>query len=51
MKRQLVLLMHVSLDGYVAGPTGELDWVKHGDDVWKEVLAPLPTPTAPSLDG
>ena len=26
--------MHVSLDGYVAGPKGEMDWIELGDDMW-----------------
>jgi dihydrofolate reductase len=25
--RKVILLMHVSLDGFVAGPNGELDWI------------------------
>ena len=25
--RKLVLLMHTSLDGFVAGPNGEMNWV------------------------
>jgi len=29
--------MHVSLDGYVAGPKGEMDWIELGDDMWDVV--------------
>lgn len=29
--RNLVLFMHTSLDGYVAGPNGEMDWI-HTDE-------------------
>jgi dihydrofolate reductase len=29
--RKLILFMHVSIDGYVAGPTGEMDFV-HADE-------------------
>ncbi|GHM99082.1 riboflavin biosynthesis protein RibD [Cytophagales bacterium WSM2-2] len=29
--RKLVLFMHMSLDGFVAGPNGEMDWI-HVDD-------------------
>ena len=31
--RKVVLLMHVSLDGFVAGPNGELEWLVAGGDV------------------
>lgn len=32
--RKLVSLMHVSLDGYVAGPHGEMDWIKISEDIF-----------------
>jgi hypothetical protein len=25
--RKIIWLMHVSLDGFVAGPDGEIDWI------------------------
>lgn len=25
--RKIILLMHVSLDGFVTGPNGEMDWI------------------------
>jgi dihydrofolate reductase len=31
MKRNLVVFMHLSLDGFVAGPNGEMDWI-HVDE-------------------
>jgi len=31
MKRNLVIFMHISLDGFVAGPNGEMDWI-HVDE-------------------
>jgi dihydrofolate reductase len=37
--RRVVLLMHVSLDGYVAGPNGEMDWIKLDDSLWDYVTA------------
>jgi dihydrofolate reductase len=37
MKRRIILFMHVSADGYIAGPEDDLDWVAHGDDVWNEL--------------
>ena len=29
--------MHVSLDGFVAGPNGEMNWIKLGDEMWDYV--------------
>ncbi len=29
--RNLIFFMHTSLDGYVAGPSGEMDWIKFDD--------------------
>ncbi len=29
--------MHVSLDGFVCGPNGEMDWIKLSDDLWDHV--------------
>ena len=29
--------MHISLDGYTAGPNGEMDWVKLDDSLWDYV--------------
>ncbi len=31
--RKIIFLMHMSLDGFVAGPNGEMDWIIHEDDV------------------
>ena len=30
--RKIILLMHVSLDGFVSGPNGELDWIIHTEE-------------------
>ncbi len=35
--RRIVMLEHVSLDGYLAGPNGEMDWIKVGDEMWDYV--------------
>jgi dihydrofolate reductase len=35
--RKLVWLMHVSLDGFVAGPNGEIDWVQFDDALVEDV--------------
>lgn len=32
--RKLVLLMHTSLDGFVAGPNGEMDWISVNDEMF-----------------
>lgn len=36
--RNLVLFMHTSLDGYVAGPNGEMDWIKVGEELFEHSL-------------
>ncbi|HET7624264.1 MAG TPA: dihydrofolate reductase family protein, partial [Verrucomicrobiae bacterium] len=33
--RRLVLFMHTSLDGFVAGLNGEMDWINLGQDVFE----------------
>ncbi|MEZ4671112.1 MAG: dihydrofolate reductase family protein [Anaerolineae bacterium] len=33
--RRIIFLMHVSLDGFVAGPNGEMDWIKYDTEVEK----------------
>jgi dihydrofolate reductase len=35
--RKIVLLEHVSLDGYVALPNGEMDWVRVDGEMWEYV--------------
>ena len=37
--RKVLWLMHVSLDGFVAGPAGEIDWVRFDDDLVEDVQA------------
>ncbi len=36
--RNVILFMHVSLDGFTAGPDGGLDWIVVDDEIWKEVI-------------
>ena len=31
--RKVVFLIHMSLDGFVAGPNGEMDWIVYNEDV------------------
>ena len=33
--RKLVSLMHVSLDGYVAGPNGEMNWISLSEELFE----------------
>lgn len=35
--RKIILLMHVSLDGFVAGPNGEMDWIRINDEMFETV--------------
>jgi dihydrofolate reductase len=35
--KKVVLAMHVSLDGFVAGPNGEMDWIKLDDHLFDHV--------------
>ena len=37
--RKIILLMHVSLDGFVSGPNGEMDWIKLDNELWEHVDA------------
>ena len=32
--RKLILFMHTSLDGFVAGPNGEMDWIIVGEEMF-----------------
>ena len=32
--RKLIFFMHTSLDGFVAGVNGEMDWIKFDDDLF-----------------
>ena len=33
--RKVVLFMHISLDGFAAGPNGELDWISYDEELEK----------------
>jgi dihydrofolate reductase len=35
--RRIISFMHISLDGFVAGPNGELDWVKVDQEIFDHV--------------
>jgi dihydrofolate reductase len=34
--RKVIFLIHMSLDGYVAGPNGEMDWIVYNDEVERD---------------
>ena len=36
-RRRLVLLEHISLDGFLAGPNGEMEWIRVDDEIWEYV--------------
>src|SRR5687767_11541515 len=35
--RKLISFMHISLDGFVAGPNGEMDWIKVDQEIFEHV--------------
>jgi dihydrofolate reductase len=41
--RKIIWLMHVSLDGFVAGPNGEIDWIYLEDELFEDGHAMIKT--------
>ena len=37
MTRKLISLMHVSLDGFCAGPKGEMNWISLNETIFEDV--------------
>src|SRR5687768_428572 len=35
--RKIISFMHISLDGFVAGPNGEMDWIKIDEELFAHV--------------
>ncbi len=35
--RKIISFMHISLDGFVAGPNGEMDWIKVDEEIFDQV--------------
>ena len=35
--RKIISFMHISLDGFVAGPNGEMNWIKLGEEIFDHV--------------
>jgi len=36
--KKVVLLMHTSLDGFVAGPEGGMDWISMGEEIFEDAI-------------
>ncbi len=39
--RKLIISVQTSLDGYIAGPNGEGDWISSGEEIWKHMFNDL----------
>src|SRR3984885_14507111 len=37
MMRKIISFMHLSLDGFVAGPNGEMNWIKVDEEIFDHV--------------
>ena len=35
--RKIISFMHISLDGFVAGPNREMDWIKVDEEIFDHV--------------
>jgi dihydrofolate reductase len=40
-QRKVILSMQMTLDGYVAGPNDEMEWMKESEDEWKDLFNDL----------
>ncbi len=49
--RKLVAFTNVSVDGYFAGPNGEIDWFKSNDDEDRQFMIEQANPSATLLFG
>ena len=49
MGRKIIAALEVSVDGFIEGPNGEMDWAMMEDEeTWKDVfemLSPISTPS------
>ena len=36
--RKVISLMHISLDGFAAGPNGEMDWIVYDSEIFKNAI-------------
>ena len=39
--RKLIVSVEASLDGYIAGPNGEGDWISSGEEIWEHMFNDL----------
>jgi dihydrofolate reductase len=39
--RKVILAMQMSLDGFIEGPNGEMDWLVGREEDWKEMFKDL----------
>src|SRR5919112_6213190 len=39
--RKVILAMQMSLDGFIEGPNGEMDWLVNSEEDWKEMFKDL----------
>ena len=39
--RKIISFMHILLDGFVAGPSGEMNWIKVDEEIFDHVVKPI----------
>jgi dihydrofolate reductase len=47
--RKVILAMQMSLDGFIEGPNGEMDWLVGSEEDWKEMFKDLESVDTPLL--
>ena len=47
--RKIISFMHISLDGFVAGPNGEMDWIKLDEELFDHIGKRIANDTADAL--
>jgi dihydrofolate reductase len=35
--KKIIAFMHISLDGFVAGPNGEMNWIKVDEELFEHI--------------
>jgi dihydrofolate reductase len=41
MGRKIIAALQVSVDGFIEGPNGEMDWVMEDKETWRDVFEML----------